>query len=98
VEFGADVIKADPTDDPGDFHRVVRAAAPVPVFVRGGGRVADEELFARTRAMLDQGAKGLVYGRNIFQHDAPAAMTRALMAMVHDDLPAERAGAVLAGA
>lgn len=97
VEFGADVIKADPTDDPADFHRVVRAAAPAPVFVRGGGRVADQELFARTRAMLDQGAKGLVYGRNIFQHDVPAAMTRALMAMLHDDLPAEQAGAVLAG-
>jgi DhnA family fructose-bisphosphate aldolase class Ia len=95
VELGADVIKADPTDDPTDFRRVVRAAAPVPVLVRGGSRVADQDLFARTRALLDQGARGLVYGRNVFQHEAPAAMTMALMAMLHDDLSPEQAAAAL---
>ncbi len=26
AEMGADIIKADPTDDPGDFHRVMEAA------------------------------------------------------------------------
>jgi Transposase, Mutator family len=54
--------------------------------------------FARTRAMLDQGARGLVSGRNIFRHPAPAAMTRALLAMLHDDASAEQAGALLAEA
>jgi class I fructose-bisphosphate aldolase len=97
VELGADIIKADPTDDPADFPRVVAAAAPVPVLLRGGGRVADDALFARTRIMLDSGAKGLVYGRNIFGHPDPTAMTRALLAMLHDDVSAERAGALLAG-
>jgi class I fructose-bisphosphate aldolase len=98
VELRADVIKADPTDDPADFHHAVRAAAPVPVLLRGGGRVAEHDLFARTRAMLDQGARGLVSGRNIFRHPAPAAMTRALLAMLHDDASAEQAGALLAEA
>ena len=98
VELGADVIKADPTDDLAAFGRVVRAAAPAPVLVRGGGRVPDEELFGRTRTLLDHGARGVVYGRNIFQHTAPAAMTRALLALLHDDVSADRAGAVLADA
>jgi fructose-bisphosphate aldolase, class I len=95
VELGADIIKADPTDDPADYHRVVQVAAPVPVLVRGGGRVPDEELLARTRAVLDQGAHGIVYGRNIIQHEAPAAITRALMAMLHEDLSVSGARAVL---
>ena len=40
VELGADVIKADPTDDLADYHRVVTVAR-VPLLVRGGGRVTD---------------------------------------------------------
>ena len=35
AEMGADIIKADPTDNPEDFHRVIEAAR-VPVLVRGG--------------------------------------------------------------
>jgi DhnA family fructose-bisphosphate aldolase class Ia len=33
---------------------------------------------------MRQGAKGIVYGRNVIQHPDPAGMTRALMAVVHD--------------
>jgi DhnA family fructose-bisphosphate aldolase class Ia len=33
---------------------------------------------------MQQGAKGIVYGRNVIQHHDPAGMTRALMAVVHD--------------
>ena len=84
VELGADVIKADPTDTPEDYPAVITTATGVPVLVRGGGRVPDEELFERTSGVLRSGARGIVYGRNIIQHDRPAAMTRALMAMLHE--------------
>jgi DhnA family fructose-bisphosphate aldolase class Ia len=83
TELGADVIKADPTDELSDYHRVVEAAGGRPVLVRGGGRVADEEVLARTRAVMEQGARGIVYGRNVIGHADPAGMTRALMAVVH---------------
>jgi fructose-bisphosphate aldolase, class I len=91
VELGADVIKADPTDDPEDYPRVVQAAGKRPVLVRGGGRVSDDEILRRTAAIMQQGAAGIVYGRNVVQHDNPGAMTRALMAIVHDDVSAEEA-------
>lgn len=84
VELGADVIKADPTDDPGEYHRVIEVAGDVPVLVRGGGRVADDVILSRTYELMQQGAKGIVYGRNVIQHENPAGMTRALMAVVHD--------------
>lgn len=83
VELGADVIKADPTDDLGDYPRVIEAAAPRPVLVRGGGRVSDEVLLARTAAVMASGAAGIVYGRNVIQHPQPTEITRALMAIVH---------------
>lgn len=83
AELGADVIKADPTDDLEQYHRVIEAASGRPVLTRGGGRVSDEEVLARTRTLMAQGASGIVYGRNVIQHPDPAGMTRALMDVVH---------------
>jgi class I fructose-bisphosphate aldolase len=96
VELGADIIKADPTDDTADYHRVIEVAG-VPVLARGGGRVSDEEILARTHALIRQGASGIVYGRNIIQHPSPGAITRALMAIVHDDWSPEKAGTLIEG-
>ncbi|MGH2678668.1 MAG: class I fructose-bisphosphate aldolase [Actinomycetota bacterium] len=90
VELGADVIKADPTDDLSRYGEVVQAAG-VPVLVRGGGRVSDREILDRTQAVIEQGASGIVYGRNIIQHSSPVAITRALMAVVHEGWTAEKA-------
>jgi DhnA family fructose-bisphosphate aldolase class Ia len=41
---------------------------------------------------MRRGAAGIVYGRNVVQHENPGAMTRALMAVVHDGVSAEEAG------
>jgi class I fructose-bisphosphate aldolase len=89
VELGADLIKADPTDDVSHYHKVIEAAGDVPVLVRGGGKVSDEEILIRTQGLLAQGARGIVYGRNIIQHPNPAGIVRALMAMVHDNSSVE---------
>jgi len=83
-ELGADMIKADPTDNVEDYHKVIEVAGDVPVLVRGGGRVDDRTLLERTAAVLAQGARGIVYGRNVVQHENPSGITRALMAVLHD--------------
>jgi DhnA family fructose-bisphosphate aldolase class Ia len=90
VELGADVIKADPTDHPEDYHEVI-AAARCPVLVRGGGRKPIETVFTEAAAFLAQGAHGLVYGRNIYQHPNPARIIAAFMAMIHGGADADRA-------
>jgi DhnA family fructose-bisphosphate aldolase class Ia len=98
VELGADVIKADPTDDVSQYHKVIEVASGIPVLVRGGGRVSDEEILKRTEALMQQDAKGIVYGRNVIQHPNPEGMTAALMAVVHDGATAPQAMKVLGGA
>jgi DhnA family fructose-bisphosphate aldolase class Ia len=85
AELGADLIKADPTDDVEEYHKVVQVAGSIPILVRGGGRASDEEILDRTFRLMKQGAKGIVYGRNVVQHANPGGMTRALMAIVHND-------------
>lgn len=90
TEMGADIIKADPTDRAEDFHQVVEAAR-VPVLVRGGGKDDLKTVLNKSSALLKQGAKGLVYGRNIYQHDNPKAVVNALMAMIHTGASGEEA-------
>ncbi len=91
VELGADVIKADPCDNVEEYHRVIEIAQGVPVLVRGGGKVPDEEILDRTAVLMAQGARGIVYGRNVIHHSDPAGMTRALMAVVHDGVTVSQA-------
>src|SRR5438309_7981047 len=91
VELGADIIKADPTDDVSVYHKVIEIAGRIPVLVRGGGRAPDNEIMERTEKLIQQGAAGIVYGRNIIQHADPAGMTRALMAIVHKGASAKQA-------
>ena len=91
VELGADIIKADPTNNVGDYHKVVEVAGHIPVLVRGGGKVPDKEILTRTKALIEQGTAGIVYGRNIIQHENPKAITKALMGIVHDNLTVKQA-------
>ena len=93
-ELGADVIKADPCDNIDDYHRIIEIAGR-PVLPRGGGKAPEKEVLQRTFELMQQGAKGIVYGRNIIQHENPSGMVRALMAIVHDGANAEEAMAIL---
>lgn len=97
AELGADVIKADPCDDLENYHKVVEVAGRVPVLVRGGGRASEEEILTRTHTLMQQGARGIVYGRNVVQHADPPAMTRALMAVVHEGATPDEARRYLRG-
>lgn len=96
AEMGADIIKADPTDNPDDFHRVVEAAR-VPVLVRGGGKEDLKAVLAKSARLMGQGAKGMVYGRNIYQHANPRAVVSALMAIIHQGASGEQAWDVYNG-
>ncbi|QUJ69993.1 aldolase (plasmid) [Photobacterium sp. GJ3] len=89
-EMGADIIKADPTRHAEDFHRVVEAAR-CPVLVRGGGKEDIEVVFSKARQLLDQGAVGMVYGRNIYQHPNPNRIVKAFMAMIHQGVSVSEA-------
>jgi class I fructose-bisphosphate aldolase len=97
AELGADIIKADPCTDVAEYHRVIEIAQGLPVLVRGGGRVSDAEILGRTAELMRQGARGIVYGRNVIQHPDPGGMTRALMAVVHDGATPEAALAMIGG-
>lgn len=93
-ELGADIIKADPCDNVSDYHRIIEIAGR-PVLPRGGGKAPEGEVLQRTFELMQQGARGIVYGRNIIQHENSSGMVRALMAIVHEGANAELAMEIL---
>ncbi len=91
AELGADIVKTVYTGDEESFRRVVRGC-PVPVVVAGGPRMkTDLEVLELAESSVKAGAAGLSFGRNVFQHEKPEAMCRALSAIVHQGASAQNA-------
>jgi class I fructose-bisphosphate aldolase len=83
-ELGADALKVDYTGDPKSFAQVVESAF-VPILVRGGPKMeTDEAMLRMVREAMEAGARGIVFGRNIWQHPNPSAILTALRAIVHE--------------
>ena len=97
VELGADIVKSEVPENPEEYHLVVEAAAPCPLLPRGASRVSDQEILARTHTLVQQGASGVVYGRNVYQHAHPERMIRACRAIVHEGASVAQATKILEG-
>lgn len=83
AELGADAIKTTYTGDTATMRQVVEGC-PIPVLVLGGVRSADPApVLEATRGALEAGAKGVVYGRNIWQADDPLLMCGMLRDVIH---------------
>ena len=88
AEFGAKVVKTYWCED---FEKVINGC-PVPVVMAGGPKVNTErEVFAFVHDGLQKGAIGLNLGRNVWQHDFPVAMMKALKAVVHENATVDQA-------
>jgi fructose-bisphosphate aldolase / 2-amino-3,7-dideoxy-D-threo-hept-6-ulosonate synthase len=94
AELGADVVKSNWSGDADSYARVVEAAG-VPVVLAGGSRISDKELLHRMEQAMQVGAIGCSVGRNIFMHEQPEAMTRALARVIREKWSAEDALAEL---
>jgi DhnA family fructose-bisphosphate aldolase class Ia len=69
AELGADIIKTENTTDV-ETLRSVTSACPVPILVLGGSRTgSDEDVMNTVRDIVEAGAAGVFFGRNIFQAD-----------------------------
>jgi len=83
AELGADIVKTVYTGDVDSFRHVVRGC-PVPIVVAGGAQAdSDKEVFELAEDSIKAGAAGLSFGRNVFQHATPSAITDALASIVH---------------
>jgi putative autoinducer-2 (AI-2) aldolase len=81
AELGTKVVKTYWCED---FEKVTHGC-PVPVVMAGGPKCETErEVFEFVHDGMEKGAIGLNLGRNVWQHDHPVAMMKALRAIVHE--------------
>ncbi len=83
-ELGADIVKTTYTGNPETFRKVVESS-PVPVVIAGGPKMETErEVFEMVEGAMEAGAIGVTFGRNVFQHEKPEAMLKALRTIIMD--------------
>ena len=93
AELGADFIKAPYCDDYG----TVTSSTFVPVVILGGAKGDERLMLSNIHAAIAAGARGVAIGRNVFQCDDPEAMTRSIVAIVHENASVEDALSILQG-
>ena len=80
-ELGADMIKTYYT---GEKFEEITGSVPIPVFVLGGEKMKEEkDAIELARKSISKGAKGIVYGRNIFQSENPTLFIENLRAEIN---------------
>lgn len=90
-EMGADIVKVSYTGSVDTFKEVVDGCS-IPVVIAGGPKMdSDREILEMVRGSIDAGGAGVSIGRNVFQHQDPTRMVRAISAIVHDDATVDEA-------
>jgi len=88
AELGTSIVKTYYCDD---FEKVT-GGCPVPIVIAGGPKLeTDFDVFKLVYEALEKGAVGVDMGRNIWQHDYPIPMIKAIRAIVHENATAKEA-------
>lgn len=94
-EMGADIVKVSYTGSVETFKEVVSGCS-IPVVIAGGPKMdSDRDILEMVKGSIDAGGAGVSIGRNVFQHENPTRMVRAISAIVHDDSSVEDALKIL---
>ncbi|MEM4246128.1 MAG: 2-amino-3,7-dideoxy-D-threo-hept-6-ulosonate synthase [Candidatus Bathyarchaeia archaeon] len=95
AELGADIVKTVYTGSRETFREVVDSC-PVPVVIAGGPRMDTSlQVLEMVDEALSAGCAGVSIGRNVFQHEDPTKMSRALALLVHGKANLKEAVSIL---
>jgi len=97
AELGADIVKTNYTGSIETFKEVVRGCH-VPVIIAGGPKAETvQEVLQMVHDSINAGGAGLSIGRNVFQHENPTLMVKALSAIVHQGASVDKSLKILGG-
>lgn len=94
-ELGADLLKVRYTGDVESFSQTVENC-PIPVVILGGSKMPTErDVISTVKDAIEAGAAGIAFGRNVFQHENPAKMIKALRKIIHCEATVDSASTEL---
>lgn len=85
AELGADLIKTEYSGDPASMAEVVQTC-PIPILVLGGPRTTTDDSLQTLKDIVQSGAAGAFFGRNVFQAPDLAAFLLRACAILGEDL------------
>jgi len=89
TELGADLIKTFFTGE--KFHEVVKNT-PAPIFTIGADKLdTDRQVMQKAYDSVAQGARGIIFGRNIFMSENPGNLIKALNEVINDGVSIDSA-------
>ena len=92
LEIGIDIIKSLWTGSEKTYAQIVKFGAPAKVVISGGPRCKTlRACFDMTWQGIQAGCAGITYGRNIWEHEYPAAVLRGLVAIIHKGATVDQA-------
>lgn len=97
VELGADILKAPFIADDTALRQLVERT-PVPVVILGGAKTPNvADVVEMAERAVRAGVRGIVFGRNVWQHDDPTGIVAALRRVIHEGQSASEVMAAAAG-
>lgn len=85
AEAGADAVEVPYTQDVDTFRKIVKAAKGIPTLCAGGPKAATiRDSLEVVVELLEAGASGVVFGRQVFQSEDPARYLKMLYALIHE--------------
>jgi putative autoinducer-2 (AI-2) aldolase len=63
----------------------------VPIVIAGGKKIPERDALELAYRAMNEGAAGVDMGRNVFQSEKPAAMIRAVAAVIHKNMKPDEA-------
>ena len=89
LELGSDgvklqfVISGDEKKDLENLKWIIQNAGKCKVFISGGPKAADEEIFSLAKVVKAAGCAGMAVGRNIWQRDNPVEFAKRLGEIIY---------------
>jgi len=91
AELGGDIVKTAYVGPPSKYVEVVKASF-VPITVMGGPKMESvKDALVMLKEAVEAGASGGTIGRNIWQHEAPDKVVRAMVSILHEGKDVEEA-------
>jgi len=91
LELGADFLKLKYNNNLEGFKWVVKCAGRAKVLIAEDHKMEEHAFLRMSDEILKTGAAGIVAGRNIWQHDTPYALTKAIRKMIHEGMSVDDA-------
>ncbi len=88
AELGAQYIKTYYVEE---GFETITSCCPVPIVIAGGKKRPELDALQMAHNAIEQGARGVDMGRNIFQSECPLAMIQAVGAVVHGNEKPDKA-------